>query len=237
MTRIEWAKKEIELYKSIQNECGKECADIALKAFILLAENNRNEFCAELTKKILNKFIDSLSLTPIGDNDFEGGNQLMLSQKEAETIGSITQCIRKDSLFRIKYLNGETKYDDSNRIVCYNCGETTEYYCNKANDLINELFPIKMPYRPKKQRYVIIFDTTGNDIINIITPRGEELNRKSLSGISPETLYKAIKNGIYIDKYKKRVSLKDFEINLKYNAFIGKETILKFEDYKITWRY
>lgn len=237
MTKTEWAKKEIELYKTMQNEYGKECADIAFKAFMLLTENNRNEFGSKLVKKILDKLMNDFPLVPITDDDFDGGNQLSLTKKEAEIIESITQCTRMSSLFKIKYLNGEIKYDDSDRIVCFNCGDNTPYYCNKADYLINKLFPIKMPYMPDGQQYEIIFDITGSSIINIITPQNKEINRTTLNGISPETLYKAIKNGIYVDEYKKIVPLDDFEINLEQNSLIGKEIKLKFEDYGLTWRY
>lgn len=61
------------------------------------------------------------------------------------------QCKRMSSLFKEIYANGTVKYNDVERVCCANIHNPNEtFYFGLVRMIVNEMFPITMPYVPDK---------------------------------------------------------------------------------------
>ena len=135
-------------------------------------------------------------LTPIVDVDdvwFDGIK---------DPDGSIKQCCKRmDTLYKIIYPNGLIRYIDTGRIVGVPIEyPNVQYYNGVVTRIIDEMFPIVMPYYPATEPYKVYtedflvdpkngdFDTKG--LFYVVTPTGEriEINRyfKSSNGSMEE---------------------------------------------------
>lgn len=194
MTMTDWAKEEVELAKKDCDKYYYSCMNSALKAFLCLMEDGHSGMSLDITKSILNRLIDGKCLTPIKDEDFDE------SKCEIKTpycilkdrgLKSSIQCPRMSSLFRDETLDGDVTYSDVGRMVMYDVSEPTDgFYNGFVAKIINEMFPITMPYYPSTNRYnvYVSYEKTPNctedyDILEVlyaIKPDGErvEINRK-----------------------------------------------------------
>ena len=61
------------------------------------------------------------------------------------------------SLFKDVYTDGTVKYNDVNRCICVNKGDPKNigWYNGFINQLINERYPISMPYSPPSKPFVV----------------------------------------------------------------------------------
>ena len=194
MTMTDWAKKEVEIAKKECDEYYSSCMDSALKAFLCLMEDGHSGMSIGITKSILNRLIDGKCLTPIKDEDFDESKCEIKSTKEYLKgcgLKSSIQCPRMSSLFRDETLDGDVTYSDVGRMVMYDVSEPTDgFYNGFVAKVINEMFPITMPYYPATNRYkvYVAYEKTPNctedyDILKVlyaIKPDGErvEINRK-----------------------------------------------------------
>lgn len=169
------------------------CYKSALKAYQSLCEDGHSGMSWSLTKNILEKLMSGQPLSPITDEDFFGPKgEMPLSSMNDEWLQkkglkSCYQCPRMSSLFRYETLDGKIYYDDMDRVMFIDIDDPILTYYSSA-DFLNEMYPITMPYTPKKNPYKIYtrtfltdknngdFDTKG--IMYMITPEGErvELN-------------------------------------------------------------
>ena len=220
MSMQTWAEKEIEIACKREREAsgvknddwdyGCSCYDSALKAFKSLMSDGHSGFSIGLTKHILNRLIDGKPLTPIEDTD-DIWNDIIDRNDEEGYI--CFQCRRMSSLFKYVYADGTVEYKDLNRYYCVNINNTeVTYHSGLVQRIIDEMFPITMPYFPGKPIKVYCedfltdrkngdFDTVG--IFYAIKPNGEkiEINR----------FFKESKDGwdeIDEDEYNKRKSVK-----------------------------
>ncbi len=196
MSMQTWAEKEIEIACKREREAsgvknddwdyGCSCYDSALKAFKSLMSDGHSGFSIGLTKHILNRLIDGKPLTPIEDTE-DVWNAIIDRNDEEGYI--CFQCTRMSSLFKYVYDDGTVRYKDIDR--CYGI-DINDPNCTFGNGLvtkiIDEMFPITMPYCPGKAIAVYCedfltdkkngdFDTRG--IFYAIKPDGEkvEINR------------------------------------------------------------
>lgn len=191
-----WAEKEIEIACKREREVsgvknddwdyGCFCYDSALKAFKSLMSDGHSGFSIGLTKHILNRLIDGKPLTPIEDTD-DIWNDIIDRNDEEGYI--CFQCRRMSSLFKYVYADGTVKYKDIDRCYCVDINNTeVTYHSGLVQRIIDEMFPITMPYFPGKPIKVYCedfltdrkngdFDTVG--IFHAIKPDGEkvEINR------------------------------------------------------------
>ena len=196
MSMQTWAEKEIEIACKREREAsgvknddwdyGCSCYDSALKAFKSLMSDGHSGFSIGLTKHILNRLIDGKPLTPIEDTD-DIWNYIIDRNDEEGYI--CFQCRRMSSLFKYVYADGTVEYKDVNRYYCVNINNTeVTYHSGLVQRIIDEMFPITMPYFPGKPIKVYCedfltdrkngdFDTVG--IFYAIKPDGEkiEINR------------------------------------------------------------
>lgn len=201
MSMIDWAENEIRIAceKERGSNAGNEwdygcaCYESALKAFKSLVEDEHSGMSISITKNILNSLIEGKSLTPIEDT-YDIWNECGTLDNDGKQT---YQCKRMSSLFKYVYQDGTVKYNDIYRTVFINatCDNTT-WHGKLYDDIVDELFPITMPYSPKGSPYKVYGHTcttldNGKEIHvvgeyntsyvdYIITPNGDkiELNRK-----------------------------------------------------------
>ena len=148
---LDWAKKEVEIACKKENPNRKEgefdyrcaCYESALKTFQSLCEDDHSGLSIRMTQAILNRLINGKPLTPIEDTDDVWDRMLRTNEK------IIYQCKRMSSLFKEVYADGTVEYSDNNRSCCVsvrNCNDT--YSMPLVRKIIDEMFPITMPYMP-----------------------------------------------------------------------------------------
>lgn len=152
MNMMKWAKREIEIACKKENPNRKEgefdyaCCESALKAFESLCEDGHSGFSIKMTQAILNRLIDGKPLTPIEDTD----DIWKLCTPPGEYPESY-QCERMTSLFKDVYEDGTVKYSDNDYSYCVSINDPSETYrLGLVINIINERFPISIPYMPGK---------------------------------------------------------------------------------------
>ena len=193
----DWAEQECRIACKKENpdfnfdsedfDYGCSCYKSALKAYKSLCEDDHSGASFNFTRIILERLMEGQPLTPITDEDFEGGVSIF-SDKDLASRGlkSEIQCPRMSSLFRMETLDGKVSYSDNNRAYCINI-ENPSDTCSSAKDrVVDEFFPITMPYIPEKGKYKVYYQTFLTDkkngdfdtqaILYFITPNGKRVD-------------------------------------------------------------
>lgn len=194
MTMTEWARNEVELACKRENpnrkdgkfDYGCACYESALKAYECLCNDGHSGMSFGITKNILIRLMNGIPLTSITDDDFKIENAIIDDSNGEKTI----QCSRMSSLFKEISADGNITYNDINRVICKNDeSDKWGFYSRMVNNIINEMFPITMPYNPTIEPYKVIvtdflFDEKNGDydtrgVLYMITPDKEkiEINR------------------------------------------------------------
>lgn len=194
----DWAEQECRLACKKENpnfdfdsddfDYGCSCYKSALKAYKSLAEDGHSGMSFSFTRDILERLMRHEPLTPITDDDFKGGS-LIYNDEDLASLGlkSEIQCPRMSSLFRKETVDGKVTYCDVNRAYSVNVETPSDTFsCGKETNIVDEMFPIKMPYLPEKEEYKVYiqtfladkkngdFDTQG--ILYLITPEGKRID-------------------------------------------------------------
>ena len=159
MSMSDWAENEVEIACEREKSHSKEegdweygcaCYHSALKAYRSLMEDGHSGFSISLTKQILDRLIDGEPLTPIEDTDDVWNERPNYNtKKQVKTY----QCSRMSSLFKYVCPDGTVKYSDVDRVICYDVDSPKATYHNGfINNLIDEMYPIKMPYSGERMR-------------------------------------------------------------------------------------
>lgn len=192
MSMLTWAEREIEIVCKRERgdspegewDYGCACYESALKAFKSLIGDRHSGTSICFTKNILNRLIEGKPLTPIEDTPDMWND---ISDRTDDKGGYVLfQCKRMSSLFKYVYTDGTVRYSDSNRqygvdvnnpVIVFTTGLVTK--------LIDEMFPITMPYCPGKAIAVycedFLTDEKNGDldtrcISYIIKPDGERID-------------------------------------------------------------
>ena len=197
MSMYDWAEQECRIACKKENpnfnfdsedfDYGCSCYKSALKAYKSLCEDDHSGASFNFTRIILERLMDEQPLTPITDEDFEGGVSIF-SDKDLASRGlkSEIQCPRMSSLFRRETLDGKVSYIDNNRAYCINIENPFDTYSSAKDYVVDEFFPITMPYIPEKGKYKVYcqtfladkkngdFDTQA--ILYFITPDGKRVD-------------------------------------------------------------
>ena len=207
MKMTEWAKKEVELFKEKQDDYGKLYADSALKSFLSLVEDGHSGLSIKITQNLLNRLINGQPLQPIEDKDFVQDPNMPQDSEEylkENNLKSEIQCPRMPSLFRYEHLDGKIEYHDVNRAYCFNIDNPHITYTSHLCKIIDELYPITMPYYPSVNKYKIAVENRLHDkslgdydlirIAYIIKPNGNKkvVNRCYRSVIRGYKKYKSL---------------------------------------------
>ena len=153
MSMLEWAKREVEIackreYPDIKEgefDYGCACYESALKAFESLCEDRYLGMSIRFTKNILNRLIDGKPLTPIEDTD-----DIWSKCHRSKDLPYVTfRCKRMSSLFKKIYNDGRVKYTDVDRYYCRDINNPiASYTSGLVTRIVDEMFPITMPYSP-----------------------------------------------------------------------------------------
>ena len=198
MSMYDWAEQECRLACKRENpdfnfdsedfDYGCSCYKSALKAYKSLVEDEHSGMSFSFTRDILERLMRQEPLTPITDDDFKGGS-LIYSDEDLASLGlkSEIQCPRMSSLFRKETLDGKITYSDVNRAYSVNVEDPSDTFsCGRDSNIVDEMFPIQMPYLPEKGGYKVYvqtfltdkkngdFDTQG--FLYLITPDGKRIN-------------------------------------------------------------
>lgn len=158
MSMQTWAEKEIEIACKLEREAsgvknndwdyGCACYESALKAYKSLMGDGHSGFSISMTKHILNRLIDGKPLTPIEDTEDVWNVITNRNRLHGEEV--IYQCKRMGALFKSVYADGTVKYRDIDR--CYgidiNNPDSNTFSTGLVTKIIDEMFPITMPYHP-----------------------------------------------------------------------------------------
>lgn len=192
MEMKDWAKREIEIACKHENPNRKEgefdygCAryESALKAFNSLTEDGHSGLSIGFTKHILNRLIDGKPLTPIEDTDDIWEECKYFSRTDGKV--QHYQCKRMSSLFKDVYSDGTIKYTDNNRVICVDLDNPNVGWHSRITwDIVEELFPLTMPYMPSDKPYKVFCEDSLTDPKNgdfdtlavyyILKPDGEKV--------------------------------------------------------------
>ncbi len=211
-----WAENEVAIACRRENpdrkdgewDYGCACYESALKAFGSLCNDGHSGFSIGLTKAILNRLINNKPLLPIEDIDEVWSDISDMSGLKGEERNY--QCKRMSSLFKYVYADGTVKYRDVDRYhgVNINCPDAP-YHSGLIDTVMDELYPITMPYMPADRAFKIYtedflvdpakgdYDTVG--ILYVITP--------SMDKVAINRYFKEAPNGfaeIDEEEYKER---------------------------------
>lgn len=217
MSMSDWAKREVEIACKHENPDRKEgefdygcaCYESALKAFNSLMEDGHSGFSIGLTKQILNRLIDGKPLVPIEDTDDVWEDCGRWDENDERNH---YQCKRMSSLFKDVYPDGTVKYTDNNRVIKVNMMNDTTWNSSLTNQIVEELFPLTMPYMPEDKPFRVFcedfftdpkngdYDTVG--VFYIIKPNGErvDINRFFKEGGNLYGCFEEITEDEYIER-------------------------------------
>ena len=166
---------------------GCACYESAAKAYKSLCKDGHSGFSIGLTRNILNRLIDHKPLTPIEDTPDVWNDISDISGLHGEAVNY--QCKRMSSLFKHVYADGTVKYSDIDLICCVDVDGKGTYHSGLVQGIVEEMFPITMPYYPPTHPIEVYcsdcltdrkngdFDTMA--IFYLVKPSGErvEINR------------------------------------------------------------
>lgn len=119
------------------------CYDAALEAFGIICSQNHSGMSINIVKSILNAMIIGNPLSPIEDTE----DQWNLVDEDHDGDKKKTyQCKRMHSLFKDVSPDGSVTYSDVNRVSMKDINTDTNWHNGLCTRLINEMFPITMPY-------------------------------------------------------------------------------------------
>ena len=192
MDLLQWAEREVDLAYKREAPDRKEgewdyscaCYESAMKAFKSLMEDGHSGYSIGMTKHILMRLIDGKPLTPIEGKDDEWTYSFHSGKNEDIAV---YQNKRMSSLFKNVHPDGTVTYDDNDRYYCEDVNDP--YHCwhsGFVRGIIDEMFPITMPYMPTTRPMRVVceefltdrkngdFDTLG--VLYAIKPDGERID-------------------------------------------------------------
>lgn len=197
MSRYKWAERECRIACKKENpdfnfdskdfDYGCSCYKSALKAYKSLCKDGHSVASFNFTRRILERLMEGQPLTPITDEDFKGKDSIYSDEYlTSKGLKSEIQCPRMSSLFRSETLDGKVSYSDIDRAYCIDIENPSDTYSSAKGQVVDEFFPITMPYMPEKGKYKIYcqtfladkkngdFDTQA--ILYFITPDGKRVD-------------------------------------------------------------
>lgn len=162
MSMTDWAENEVRIACERERSASKTpegewdygcaCYESALKAYKCLMEDGHSGMSFSITRKILNRLMRGQPLTPIEDTE-DVWNEAP-SLKEDSSINY--QCKRMSSLFKKVHPNGKVTYSDNDRYYAvYAENSDVTWHNGLVRDIIDEMFPIAMPYIPENPIKVV----------------------------------------------------------------------------------
>ena len=164
---VELAKKKVMEDEDDFNEYLCMCFEAALEAFEVLCKQGHSGMSIEITKDILNKLIDGEPLTAIEDTP-DVWNEVR-SAKDGSTH---YQCKRCSALFKKVFQDGTVKYEYIDSAMGIDAITGASYSSGLIRSIYDEMYPIKMPFSPPKDKVYaytadFLFDKKNGDFDTI----------------------------------------------------------------------
>ena len=193
-TMTAWAEREIKLAcewerannpDALKEDWDYGCAiyDSALRALKSLCQDGHTGFSIQLTKHILVRMIEGKPLTPIEDTP-DIWDEGCVDRNDEEGY-SCYQCSRMSALFKKVYDDGRITYNDVDRVSAIDLDTDSSWHSGLATRIINEMFPITMPYMPTDKPFKVYFrdclvdhrkgDYDTRNIVYAVKPDGTEI--------------------------------------------------------------
>lgn len=167
MTYYEWSKKEL---KEISFPCNKKTNKLILKILKVFSKKGHSIVEKTILQNRINRLLDHKPLTAITEENADWAKQ------ENNTF----QSRKYPTLFKIVHNDGTITYRDVDRTTCYD-GKT--YWEGSDCKIIDEMFPITLPYYPPNQKFKLrceefLYDEKEGDYdtkgyLYVITPSDE----------------------------------------------------------------
>jgi hypothetical protein len=129
------------------------CYRHALDAFEMLCKDCSG-YSMQLTLQFLTKMVNGQPITPISDSDF--GDNSRSYYKDDGTLS--IQCPRMTSLFKYIHTDGTITYTDINRVLVKIIKNSTHWTNGLITRVVDEMYPIKMPYMPTTEKFIANVD-------------------------------------------------------------------------------
>ena len=190
MNMIEWAENEIRIALARENENDsfyeyiKGCHESALKAYKSLCGDGHSGMSISFTRNILDRLISNQPLTPI--EDAEDVWTECFGMREDNRI-KVYQCKRMGCFWKEVFPDGTVRYNDNERACGVNMNDPVcTYYSGLTTSIVDDLYPITMPYCPPDRPFKVyteefLFDERNGDfdtvhIHYIRTPEGDKVD-------------------------------------------------------------
>lgn len=158
LLKKEWEKELDEKNDGIMYDYMCACLDSALEAYKLIAKQGHSGSSISYTMHFLELLTFRKPLTAIKDKPEEWA-KVDYPEEVCAKLGykEKYQSVRCGSLFKDVNFNGETTYHDNDRVFCFDPIFENSYSFGLASKIYDEMFPIKMPYKPKSEsdRFVV----------------------------------------------------------------------------------
>lgn len=172
MIDLKWAEEEIKLAKEEAGGYGKECLDSAFKAYMKMFKEGHAGYSFGETTEILQRLLEKKPLTAIKDIP-ESWRKAYEHEDRVDYV-----CNRMPSLIKSVYSDGRVEYNDMSRGYCidYDTGDADRL--SVGRELLNQLYPIEMPYFPPLGYYKIYYKprNSTDEFIYLIKPDGERVD-------------------------------------------------------------
>lgn len=164
---VELAKKKVMEDEDDFNEYLCMCFDAALEAYEVLCKQRHSGMSIGITKDILNKLIDGEPLTTIEDTP-DVWNEV----RSAEDGSTHYQCKRCSALFKKVFQDGTIKYEYVDSAMGIDAITGASYPSGLVRSIYDEMYPIKMPFNPPKDKAYVytadfLFDKKNGDFDTI----------------------------------------------------------------------
>lgn len=212
MNMLDWARKEVEIACKKENpdrqdgefDYGCGCYESALKAFESICTDGHSGTSMMFTKHILNNLINGKALTPIEDIedvwvDVSGIMNAGVDEKHTY------QCSRMFSLFKNVQEDGSVIFNDVDRVDTINMDNSSVYSCGYASDLINEMFPITMPYLPATSPFKVFVHTM------LVDPENGDYDTLHIQHVIKPDGDKVMINRYYKEENHKLIEINEWE--------------------------
>ena len=164
---VELAKKKVMEDEDDFNEYLCMCFDSALEAFEVLCKQGHSGMSIGIAKDILNKLIDGEPLTAIEDTP-DVWDKVPYTKDDSTCY----QCKRCFALFKKVFQDGTIKYEYIDSVTGIDTITGATYSSGLIRNIYDEMYPIKMPFNPPKDKAYIytadfLFDKKNGDFDTI----------------------------------------------------------------------
>ena len=186
------------------------CYKSALKAFKSICDDGHSGLSYSITARILKRMLDRLPLEKIQENDFTDDDMTWTEDDGTKHI----MCDKMFSLWKIIHPDGTVTYSDSDRVVGIDADKGYSFGAQYVLDIIDERYPITMPYYPNDRQYKVYV----RDFL--VYPENGDFDTRAILYIETPKCEKIEINKFYHEKNRELVEITEDEYNKLYNIYL-----------------